>query len=191
MKSETELQAMMVQYQAGDLTSASALIKELSPLLYKLFTVQSLSREHADDLLQETWLRIHRVRHTYRSGERFLPWFYSIARHVRVDHYRRARRVAIREQQMDELPEPAAKGLLGVAGNGVDVAALLAELPESQREVISMLKIAGMSLEDVARTTSTSVGAVKQKAHRAYARLRELLAGTTHDPLRREGSYRG
>jgi len=48
-------------------------------------------------------------------------------------------------------------------------------LPESQREVVAMLKISGMSLEEVARATSSSVGSVKQKAHRAYEKLRELL----------------
>ena len=46
-------------------------------------------------------------------------------------------------------------------------------LPESQREVIEMLKVAGMSLEEVARGTSSSVGSVKQKVHRAYRKLRE------------------
>ncbi len=53
---------------------------------------------------------------------------------------------------------------------------MLGQIPESQREVILMLKVSGMSLEEVARATSSTVGAIKQKAHRAYAKLRELLA---------------
>jgi RNA polymerase sigma-70 factor (ECF subfamily) len=53
---------------------------------------------------------------------------------------------------------------------------LLAPLPESQREVIEMLKVAGMSLEEVARATSSSVGSVKQKVHRAYKKLRETMS---------------
>jgi len=48
-------------------------------------------------------------------------------------------------------------------------------LPESQREVIVMLKVSEMTLEQVARATSSSVGSVKQKAHRAYEKLREAL----------------
>jgi RNA polymerase sigma-70 factor (ECF subfamily) len=48
-------------------------------------------------------------------------------------------------------------------------------LPQSQREVIFMLKVSGMSLEEVARATASTVGAVKQKAHRAYAALRRML----------------
>jgi RNA polymerase sigma-70 factor (ECF subfamily) len=52
---------------------------------------------------------------------------------------------------------------------------LLETLPDSQREVILMLKVSDMSLEEVARATSSTVGAIKQKAHRAYARLREII----------------
>ena len=52
---------------------------------------------------------------------------------------------------------------------------LLATLPESQREALLMLKVGGLSLEEVARATSSTAGAVKQKAHRAYERLRSFL----------------
>jgi len=52
---------------------------------------------------------------------------------------------------------------------------LVANLPETQREVIAMLQVGGLSLEEVARAKSSTVGAVKQKAHRAYRRLRGLL----------------
>jgi RNA polymerase sigma-70 factor (ECF subfamily) len=63
-----------------------------------------------------------------------------------------------------------------VAGQRDDVAVLLAPLSESQREVLEMLKVAGMSLEEVARATSSTVGSVKQKAHRAYKKLREAAS---------------
>jgi RNA polymerase sigma-70 factor (ECF subfamily) len=55
---------------------------------------------------------------------------------------------------------------------------LIADLPESQREVLTMLKVNGLSLDEVARATSSSVGAVKQKASRAYAKLRALLSSS-------------
>ena len=165
----------MVRYQQGDFSSAAALIHNLGPPLHRFFLAQFATREEADDLLQETWLRIHRVRHTYRSGEPVLPWVYAIARHVRVDHYRKVKRRAARESRLEEvahMPAPASTG----PGAAPDLQSLLAPLPESQREVIQMLKVAGMSLEEVARATSTTVGSVKQKAHRAYEKLRHLLS---------------
>jgi len=176
MSPDGDLETLMVRYQQGDFAAATALVHRLSPRLHRFFVVQFASRGAADDLLQETWLRIHEVRHTYRAGQPVLPWLYAIARHIRVDHYRKASRTSAREASLEELPEAAAPPRPGFARTP-DMAELLAPLSESQREVIEMLKIAGMSLEEVARATSTSVGSVKQKAHRAYERLRERLAG--------------
>ena len=171
MPPDADLETLMVRYQQGDLGAASELVTRLSPALHRFFMVQFVSRRYADDLLQETWLRIHQVRHTYRPGEPVLPWLYAIARHIRVDQYRKARRVEVREQQVEKLPETVAFD----RASGVDINAMLASLPESQRDVVVMLKVSGMSLEEVARATSSSVGSVKQKAHRAYDKLRELL----------------
>jgi RNA polymerase sigma-70 factor (ECF subfamily) len=173
MPPDADLEALMVRYQQGDSNAATELVTRLSPALHRFFMVQFVSRRHADDLLQETWLRIHQVRHTYRPGEPVLPWLYAIARNIRVDQYRKARRVETREQQVEKLPEVAAVE----RDKGIDLDALLAGLPESQREVVMMLKVTGMSLEEVARATASSVGSVKQKAHRAYEKLREMLIG--------------
>ncbi|MFZ1087118.1 MAG: RNA polymerase sigma factor [Terracidiphilus sp.] len=164
----------MAAYQGGDFGAATVLIEQLSPQLHRYFVGQIASRKDADDLLQETWLLIHKVRHTYRCGEPVMPWFYGIARHVRVNHYRRTSRVSRHEEQVvapSELPAPTPER----SDTTTEMAELLAPLPESQREVILMLKVAGMSLEEVARATSSTVGSVKQKAHRGYERLRERL----------------
>jgi RNA polymerase sigma-70 factor, ECF subfamily len=171
MASDPELEDLMVRYQNGDAAAVTGLIERLSPQLHRFFLAQFVSRRFADDLLQETWLRIHRVRHTYRPGEPVLPWIYALARNVRVDHYRRTRRVEDREQQVDLMPEPPRTA---PPADGPDMESLLAKLPESQREVVVMLKVSGMSIEEVARATSSSPGSVKQKAHRAYETLRRL-----------------
>src|SRR5215467_9073387 len=101
MASDIELGDLMVRYQNGDPTAVTELIERLSPQLHRFFLAQFVSRRFADDLLQETWLRIHQVRHTYRPGEPVLPWIYALARNIRVDHYRKTRRVEDREQQVD------------------------------------------------------------------------------------------
>lgn len=175
MHSDSDLEKLMAGYQNGDLAAATALIERLSPQLHRFFLVQFASRESANDLLQETWLRIHEVRHTYRPGQPLLPWLYAIARHIRVDHYRKGTRTSARESRLDDVPEVAASP---PADQSVvsDLETLLATLPESQREVVMMLKVSGLSLEEVARATSSSIGSVKQKAHRAYEKLRERLS---------------
>jgi RNA polymerase sigma-70 factor (ECF subfamily) len=176
MDSDIDLPFLMARYKEGDVAAATVLVNHLSPQLHRFFLMQFVSRRHADDLLQETWLRIHEIRHTYRNGQPVLPWLYAIARNVRVDHYRRAHRAEGREEslEMSSVIPPAPPDR--PAGTS-DVDALLGALPESQREVILMLKVSGMSLTEVARATSSSVGSVKQKAHRAYETLRKRLGG--------------
>src|ERR1700732_2355810 len=107
MHSDCHLEPLMTRYQAGDFAAARVLIDRLSPQLHRFFAVQFASRSEADDLLQETWLRIHKVRHTYRRGEPVLPWFYAIARRVRIDHFRRASRTTARERRLEEASEVA------------------------------------------------------------------------------------
>lgn len=172
-QSFADLDRWMVRYQQADPDAPAALVGAISPALLRFFKSQVASREQADDLLQETWLRIHRVRHTYRPGEPVLPWIYAIARRVRVDGYRRTRRVTLHEIAMELLPERPAPVRDQNLGPAFDT--LVAALPEAQREVVTMLKVGGLTLEEVARATSSTVGAVKQKAHRAYERLRDLL----------------
>ncbi len=164
----------MVRYQQGDFAAATALIDRISPYLHRFFLAKPISHADADDLLQETWLRIHKVRHTYRPGEPALPWFYAIARHIRVDHYRKSIRTAAGERELQEM----SKGVSSAPHQAGGVEALLAPLSEGQREIIAMLKVEGMSLEEVARATSSSVGSVKQKVHRAYKKLRETISAT-------------
>jgi RNA polymerase sigma-70 factor (ECF subfamily) len=173
MQPERNLETLMVRYQEGDFSSATALVNLISPQLHRFFMVGLASREDADDLLQETWLRVHKVRHTYRPGEPVLAWFYGIARHIRIDHYRKSVRARAREQTFDEASIPGT--LSGESGEAENLQLLLGALPPSQREVIEMLKVAGMSLQEVARATSSTVGSVKQKVHRAYKKLRETM----------------
>jgi RNA polymerase sigma-70 factor (ECF subfamily) len=146
----------------------------LSPQLYRFLAGKMGSRTDAEDMLQDVWLRIHRVRHTYRPSEPLLPWVYAIARRVRVDNYRKRQRIASREIAAVVLPEaPTQKN--EVKTDLPSFEDLVASLPERQREVLTMLKVNELSLEEVARATSSTVGAVKQKAHRAYQQLRNLL----------------
>ena len=173
MESEPGLEALMKAYQGGDPAAVTALVHRLSPQLHRYFLFQAVSRPHADDLLQETWMRVHQARHTYRAGHPVQPWLFAIARHVRIDHYRRSHGSGFREESLEGKEIGASAEVRASAEP--DLETMLAPLPESQREVIVMLKVSGMSIEEVARATASSVGSVKQKAHRAYERLRNSL----------------
>ena len=88
---------------------------------------------------------------------------------------------------MSPLPEPSAN-VKGSAAELPDFDTLIAVLPPSQREVVSMLKVGDMSLVEVARATSSSVGSVKLKAHRAYEKLRAALQNPAPKHERSKGA---
>jgi RNA polymerase sigma-70 factor (ECF subfamily) len=163
---------LLLAYQRGDMSATTTLVRVVSPVLLRYFISQGDPYDHAEDILQEAWLRIHKARATYRAGESALPWLIAIARHTRVDLYRKRARLARRELQLEQVPEPAqTERELG----SPRTSALFAALPEREREILTMTKGLGMTLEEAARATATTVGAVKQLSHRAYVRLRSML----------------
>jgi RNA polymerase sigma-70 factor (ECF subfamily) len=168
----SSLQQLMSRYQQADATAVPLLIKQLSPQLFRFFASQMGNRNDAEDMLQDLWLRIHQARHTYRPGEPVLPWVYAIARCVRTDNYRQRRRIASREIPMAVLPQPSQHRS---ASSPPPFHDLVAPLSERQRAVLTMLKVNGMSIDEVACATASTIGAVKQNAHRAYKRLRRVL----------------
>jgi len=169
------VEMLMVAYQNSDPNAATALVTQLSPPIFQFFLAQSRSRAEAEDLLQDFWLRIHKARATFRPGEPLMPWLYAIARRVRVDHYRKTKGTREHEIISEQLPERAAPEPPRQASP--KISDMLQSLPASQREVLLMLKVSGLSLDEVARATGVSVGSVKQKAHRAYESLRKRLGG--------------
>ncbi len=168
------LERLMLGYQRADAQAVTELVARLSPMLLRFMAGPVQTRPYAEDMLQDCWLRIHKARHTYRPGTPVLPWVFAIARYTRVDAYRRRRRIDDRETALDERgqqegAEPTSRG------SDAGLWKLVGQLPARQQEVIRMLKILGMSLEEVASATGASVGSVKQRAHRAYEKLRMLL----------------
>jgi RNA polymerase sigma-70 factor (ECF subfamily) len=91
-----DLEQLMRRYQQGDTAAVAALVECLTPQLYRFFGSLTNSGADAEDMLQKAWLRIHRVRHTYRGAEPVIPWLYAIARSVQVKDHRRRRWLAWR-----------------------------------------------------------------------------------------------
>ncbi|MBK7928324.1 MAG: RNA polymerase sigma factor [Bryobacterales bacterium] len=91
----------MSRYQQADPAAADELVARLHPILTRFYYALTGNARLVEDLLQECWLRIHRARHTYRPGDPVLPWVLAIARHTRVDQYRRWQRTSGRESSID------------------------------------------------------------------------------------------
>ncbi|MBI1355480.1 MAG: sigma-70 family RNA polymerase sigma factor [Acidobacteria bacterium] len=165
------LESLMEAYQQADEQAFTELARRLSPQLLVYFRGPHATRRHADDLLQDFWLRVHQARHTYEAGRPLLPWLYTIARYARTDAYRRmARGEQQQEFDADLMLDP--KSLVRAIEARSELGALMANLPARQREVVLLLKARGLTLDETARATGSTIGATKQTAHRAYTNLR-------------------
>lgn len=187
------LLSLMRRYQQADAVAADELVARVNPILGRYYYALTGNPRIVEDLLQECWLRIHRARQSYRPGDPVLPWILAIARHTRVDQYRRWKRSSGRESSIDAMPHhPSADPRSAMETRMVanSVLAVVETIPEAQREVLMMLKVSGMSVEEVARATGSSAAAVKQKAYRAYQAVRRALGlrqeqGEVSDDMRR------
>ena len=120
-------------------------------------------------------MRIHRARASFRLGDPVMPWVYAIARNTRVDQYRR--QLTSLPQATGDGPEPFhdERAALENRMMAETVQQRLSELPDGQREVFLLLKVHGLSMDETARAVGISTSAAKQKAYRAYQRLRSLF----------------
>jgi RNA polymerase sigma-70 factor (ECF subfamily) len=185
----TEPKELMAKYCDGDAPAFRELYAAVAPRLLGYLVKMTRSRALADDLLQQTFLKVHRARAAYVRGADPVPWIYAIAHRTFIDEFRKQQRAVAKVTAADELPEvPAA--ITGEPVGTVDEPAdpdaaraaldALARLPEAQREAVVLTKLDGKSVAEAAVIAGTTVGAMKVRAHRGYEALRKLLGGGKH-----------
>lgn len=173
-------QRLLTAAQSGDQPAYTAFLKEAAT-----FARVIARRYHRDvglieDVVQETLLSLHRVRHTYEPGRAVEPWVAAIAKARAVDALRaRQRRAAVETETTDATPDFADTATAADARHETrtEVAAALAALPAGQRAAIRMLKIEELSLAEASALSGQSVPALKSLLHRAMLTLRSTLKG--------------
>ena len=168
----------MARYCDGDASAFRELYAAVAPKLYGYLVKMARSKAIADDLLQQTFLKVHRARAAYVRGADPLPWIYSIAHRTFLDNVRAGKRAKVGVADED-LPDVAAVPDDPGTDPELLAAALdaLSELPEQQREAVVLTKLEGKSVAEAAAIAGTTVGAMKVRAHRGYEALRRKLEG--------------
>lgn len=179
----------MARYAAGDHVAFQRLFALLAPRVRAFFFRSFSDPAVADDLMQTTFLKLHRARESYRPELPLKPWVFAIAAGVRRDELRRRYRLPphIGEAELEQAePRASVEQLAGPAAVDSDkaeaVRAQIERLPESQRVVLHLHCYEEMTFEQIAQALGTTPGAVRVRASRAYERLRKELA----PQLRRE-----
>jgi RNA polymerase sigma-70 factor (ECF subfamily) len=156
------------------------IVTEHSPRVYRLAYRLTGNKADAEDLTQETFVRVFRSLGSYRPGN-FDGWLHRITTNLFLDQARRRSR--IRMDPIGEATErlPAAHDVdepergFEHAHLDVDVQAALDALPPQYRAAVVLCDIEGLSYEEIAATLDIKMGTVRSRIHRARAMLREQL----------------
>lgn len=167
----------MARFCEGDSAAFDALFQRYARPVHGYLARLSGSAATADDLVQHTFLSLVRARGRFQAGSRFKPWLYAIATNAARDYQRRGKRPEELTEE-GELPATLAADTPGPRDAGLEraVQTALERLPEGQRLPIIMHRFEGMGFAEIAEVLGLTESAVKVRAHRGYARLRELLA---------------
>lgn len=179
MDDETTDEELFARYvSAADRLAFEQVFRRYAPRLTGLF-VRYGAADIAGDLVQKTFLHVHRARADYQVGRPFRPWIYTIALNVRREEARR--RARSREvAASDTMREPSVDPSTTTATDRL-VQRALDQLSDAAREVVVLHWYDGMSFPEIAEMLGATVSAVKVRAHRAYEQLRKIL-GPQADP---------
>ncbi len=181
------LGVFMEAYQAGEARAFERIYRRLAPKIRKYLISLTLNVPRAEDLVQETFLQIHRSRHTYVPPRPVEPWAFGVARHVYLMDCRAwARRRRLEVEPDDDLPElPVPPESEGSEDRAV-LRRAVATLSDDRREPLLLHHVWGFSFQEIAGMLGIREGAAKVRAHRARRELQELLA----DSFRAEDAAR-
>jgi RNA polymerase sigma-70 factor, ECF subfamily len=168
---DERLTALMIGYQNGSMDDFEGLYAALKqPLLRYLWTFVR-NQTVAEDLLQGTFLQIHRARQTYTPPRPVRPWIYAITRHVALMHLRsgRRRKEFLAHEELPDVPVPPEMEKLA---DRATLQKYLAELPREAQEVLMLHHLIGLSFKEVGQVLGVTAGTAKVRSHRALKTLR-------------------
>jgi len=160
------------------------LIEQYQQRLYRYLLFLTADRALAEDLFQETWIRVLERGHQYKANSKFESWLFAIARHLVIDVSRR-KKIASLEDLVDpessQTYEPPDEGalsalqLLVARENQQAVQFSLLKIPVYYREVLLLRFHEELGLEEIAAVLSTPLSTVKSRLYRGLAALKSAL----------------
>jgi RNA polymerase sigma-70 factor (ECF subfamily) len=147
----------MARYKRGDRVAFRELFDRYAPRLRNTMLRGLFDREVADDLVQQTFLQLHRARNDYNLKRSYF------------------RRVGRRPEAALGLEPASTEGDPEEVMAARELRAAVAELPEGQRQIVELFWFEGFSFPEIAGVIGSTHGAVKVRAHRAYKAIRSLL----------------
>ena len=169
----------------GDPDAISGLIGRYQHRLYRFLVRLVHDPATAEDLFQQTWIRLMEKIGSYDARRNFEAWLFAIARNLAIDHLRRRHAFSL-----DEVDDSGQAPVERLTAGGRDVleqlldfergallAAAIGELPAIHREVLTLRFEEEMKLEQIAEVAGVPLSTVKSRLHRALENLRARIEG--------------
>jgi RNA polymerase sigma factor (sigma-70 family) len=178
-------EALMLAYADGDAAAFDALYARHRGGIYRYLIRRCGNAGLADELFQDVWMNVIRVRATYAPSAKFATWLYRIANNRLIDHWRASGRaeLVVLDDESDDDPLAAIAGArndepevrVGAREIGGRLAAALAALPAAQRDAFLLHQEGGLELAEIASLTGAGIETVKSRIRYAVSKLREML----------------
>lgn len=182
-RSDAEL---LFAFRGGDAVALDILVGRYQGALHGYLRAMTGSAADADDLFQETWMRVIRNPGSFRGGA-FNAWLWRIARNLLIDRLRRRKPVVSLDATTDEgtayldltpgnAPKPADEAANAELGR--TIADAVTRLPADQRDVFLLRTQAGLTFAEIARLRRVPLNTALGRMHYAIQRLRQDLGET-------------
>lgn len=173
----------MARLADGETTALNQLIQRWQRPLRSFVLRSVLNESDADDILQETFLRVYRHRRRFRPDSRFSTWLFAIALNLCRNHLARAyrRRTDALEDHIATASPPAADTPLAGQQLLADERACAVRdaihaLPDDQRAAVLLFEYEGFSVAEIAEIEGTTAKAIENRLYRARQNLRRSLS---------------
>lgn len=174
----------MLCYRDGDAGAFDVLYGRHRGGMYRYFMRQCRDAAIAEELFQDVWMNLIRARATYTVQAKFGTYLYRLAHNRLVDHYRQHRPTVMTADEddcdlLDSIPderERPADVAIDLKRQAEHLKALIAELPEAQREAFLLQQEGGLTVEEIATATGVSRETAKSRLRYALAKLRRGMA---------------
>lgn len=180
---------LMLEFQKGNKASFETLIRKYFPRLLNFIYRYVSSREAAEDITQEVFIRVYKSGYGYKPQSKFQTWIFTIARNLSLNELRRNKQRTVSldatlssdegelKRQIED-PNSISPGEDMLRGEkAAAVKAAIDDLPENQRVAVLLRRYELFSYEEIGRTMNISPKAVKSLLSRAKESLKDRLAG--------------
>jgi RNA polymerase sigma-70 factor (ECF subfamily) len=182
---ESEASAIARGLRRRDPDLLDRLIEQYQHRLLRYLLYLSGNRELAEDLFQETWIRVLERGHQYDGKHEFSTWLYAVARNLTIDYLRRKSPLSLdglmqhEEHALLEPPDtrPMAWEVVRQHEQAERISAALVSIPVEYREAVVLRFQEGLALDEIATVTGAPLGTVKSRLYRGLNMLLSRLKG--------------